>query len=162
LVRPGGEGILSLERNPALGPLVEALRSASFHVETVPDAEALAWGKLVINAAINPLTALLRVPNGDLLQNPSARELMAGLAREAATVAVEERIHLPFTDPVQVVEEVARKTAANHSSMLQDVLRGAPTEIDAICGVVARRAQKHGLTVPINETCWRLVRALTG
>jgi 2-dehydropantoate 2-reductase len=63
---------------------------------------------------------------------------------------------------VQVVEEVARKTAANHSSMLQDVLRGAPTEIDAICGVVARRAQKHGLTVPINETCWRLVRALTG
>lgn len=161
LVRPGGEGKISLERNQALAPLVEALEAAHFHVETVQDAESLAWGKLVVNAGINPLTALLRVPNGALIQSPSARALMAGLVNEAAAVAAAEGIRLPFPDPVQAVEEVARKTAANHSSMLQDVLRGAPTEIDAICGLVVERAQKHGLAVPINLTCLRLVRALT-
>lgn len=160
LVRPGGEGKISLERKQALAPLVRALEAAHFRVESVPDAEALAWGKLVVNAAINPLTAILRIPNGGLIQNPSARALMAGLAREVAAVAGAEGIHLPFPDPVQAAEEVARQTAANHSSMLQDVLRGAPTEIDAICGAVAERGARNGTATPINSTCWQLVRTL--
>lgn len=160
LVKAGGEGVVSLEQNPALGPLAEALKEAGFKVETVNNAESLVWGKLVINAAINPLTALLRVKNGLLLENPFAREALRALAREAANAARAEGIALPFDDPVAKAEEVAQKTAANTSSMLQDVLRGAPTEIDAICGAVVRTAQKHGLAVTVNWTCWQLVRAL--
>ena len=53
----------------------------------MPDAEGLLWSKLVISAAINPLTALLQVPNGDLLIRPGARTLMAEVARETAAVA---------------------------------------------------------------------------
>ena len=63
---------------------------------------------------------------------------MASLAREAATVAESQGVRLPFKDPVGAAEDVVRKTAANHSSMLQDVKRGAPTEIDSICGAVVR------------------------
>jgi len=59
------------------------------------------------------------------------------------------------------VEDVARKTAANRSSMLQDVLRGAPTEIDAICGAVVKIAQKHAIDTPANQICWELVNALS-
>ncbi len=162
LVRAGGEGIISLERNQALGPVEAALKSAKFNVEIVEDAQSLIWGKLVVNAAINPLKALLRVPNGELLERLSARELMRILAGEVAQVAEAEEVHLPFSDPVAAVEEVARKTAANHSSMLQDVLRGAPTEIDAICGAVVQAAQKHNIPTPINWACWKLIRALTG
>jgi 2-dehydropantoate 2-reductase len=44
--------------------------------------------------------------------------------------------------------------------MLQDVLRGAPTEIDAICGAVVRAAKKHGIETPVNRVCWDLVKAL--
>jgi 2-dehydropantoate 2-reductase len=136
------------------------LTSAKFHVQTVEDARSLVWGKLVVNAAINPLTALLRVKNGELLERPSAREMMGALAREAAQVAYAEQIILPFSNPVEAVEEVARKTAANHSSMLQDVLRGAPTEIDAICGAVVKAALKHKIGAPVNWACWHLVKAL--
>ena len=161
LVRAGGEGIISLEQHAALRPLEEALRSAKFNVEIVDDAHSLIWGKLVINAAINPLTALLRLPNGALLERPSAREMMGALAIEVARVAEAEKIRLPFSDPVAAAEEVAQKTAANHSSMLQDVLRGAPTEIDAICGAVVNIAQKHNLDTPANGACWKLVKALT-
>jgi len=160
LVRAGGEGIISIERHPALGPVEEALKSAKFNVHLVEDAQSLIWGKLVINAAINPLTALLRVPNGQLLERPSARRMMNSLAYEAAQVASAEKINLPFTDPVAAAEEVARKTGANHSSMFQDVLRGAPTEIDAICGAVVEAAQKHHIHTPANWACWNLVRAL--
>jgi 2-dehydropantoate 2-reductase len=159
-VREGGEGIISIERNQALGPIEEALRLANFNVNLVEDAQSLIWGKLVINAAINPLTAILRVPNGKLLELPSAREMMAALAREAAQVAERQNVPLPFPDPIAAAEDVARKTAANHSSMLQDVLRGAPTEIDAICGAVVKIGQKHGLDTSTNWACWKMVKAM--
>ena len=159
LVRAGGEGILSIERHPAIGPLEDALRSAGFNFQLVEDARSLIWGKLVVNAAINPLTALLRIPNGELLARTNARDVMASLAWEAAHVAGAEMIRLPFEDPVDAVEQVARRTASNHSSMLQDVRRGAPTEIDAICGEITRHAEKHGISTPYNKACWQLVRA---
>ena len=161
LVRAGGEGIISIERHPAVGPIEEALRAAKFNVNMVDDAQTLIWGKLVINAAINPLTALLHVPNGKLLESPSAREMMSALATETAQVAAAEKIRLPFSDPIAAAEEVARKTYSNHSSMLQDVLRGAPTEIDAICGAVVRVAQRHDIEAPANWACWKLVKAMT-
>ena len=159
-VKAGGEGPISIEQNLALGLLEEALMSAGFDLRIVEEAQSLIWGKLVINSAINPLTALLRVPNGELLERSSAREMMSILAGETAQVASAEKIELPFSDPAAAAEEVARKTASNRSSMLQDVLRGAPTEIDAICGAVVEIAHRHGIPTPANLTCWQLVRAL--
>ena len=160
LVKMGGEGVISLEQNQALGPLEAALRSSNFNLQIVDDAKSLVWGKLVINAAINPLTALLRIPNGELLSRPFARKVMSALARETAEVAKAEHVHLPFSNPVDAAEDVARKTASNMSSMFQDVRRGAKTEIDAICGAVTMRGQKHGIKTPYNRACWQLVRAI--
>ena len=161
LVKAAGDGNISIERNPALDPIEAALRSAKFHVQIVEEARSIVWGKLVINAAINPLSALLRVANGELLNRPSARNMMKALACEAAQVAQAEGIELPFNDPVAAAEEVARKTAVNHSSMLQDVHRNAPTEIEAICGAIVRIAQKHGIDVPANWACWNLIKAIS-
>jgi 2-dehydropantoate 2-reductase len=161
-VREGGEGSISLEQDSVLDPIAEALTSANFNVNVVEDTQSLIWGKLVINTAINPLTAILRVPNGKLLELPSARDMMRELSTETAHVAKAENIHLPFEDPVAAAEEVARKTAANRSSMLQDVLRGAPTEIDAICGAVVTLAKKHQIGVPVNWVCWKLVKSIMG
>ncbi len=160
LVKMGGEGVISLEQNQALGPLEAALRSSNFNLQIVDDAKSLVWGKLVINAAINPLTALLRIPNGELLSRPGARKVMSALARETAEVAKAEHVHLPFSNPVDAAEDVARKTAANMSSMFQDVRRGAPTEIDAICGAVTMRGERRGIRTPYNRACWQLVRAM--
>lgn len=160
LAKPGGEGTISIESHPGIAPLLAALRSARFKVETVDDARSLVWNKLVINSAINPLTALLRIPNGQLLERPSARALLRSLAKETAAVAIAEQARLAGADPVKSVEAVALKTAANHSSMFQDIQRGAPTEIDAICGAVTRAGRRHNIPTPINQACWQLVQAL--
>ncbi|MCL4259709.1 MAG: hypothetical protein KJZ52_03685, partial [Anaerolineales bacterium] len=64
--------------------------------------------------------------------------------------------------PVAAAEDAARKTAANRSSMLQDTLRNAPTEIDAINGAIVSIARKHQIETPANLMCWKLIRALTG
>jgi len=159
-VRPGGEGVISLGEHPRLGPLVALLKGAGFAIEITSDLDALIWGKLVVNVAINPLTALLRVPNGELLKRPPARALMGEAAREAAAVAGAQGITLPFLDPVAVSESVAHRTAANHSSMFQDVQRGAPTEIDAICGAVVQTGERLGVPTPVNRTLWQLVKAM--
>lgn len=161
LVRSGGEGIISIQSHPHLAPVEEALRSAGFKVEVVADANSLVWGKLVINSAINPLTALLRVPNGELLKRPTARAMMRALAQETAAVAFAERVNLTFGDPAALVEDIARRTAGNYSSMFQDVRRGTPTEIEAICGAVARTGRRDGVPTPMNDACWQLVQALS-
>jgi len=158
-VRPGGQGTISVESHPRLGPVISLLRQAGFVVEETPNADSLVWSKLVINAAINPLTALLRVPNGELLERPPARALMADLAREAAAVAAALNILLTFDDPVAATESVAQRTSHNHSSMYQDIERGAPSEIDAICGAVVRVGEQLGVPTPVNKVMWGLVQA---
>ena len=160
-VRPGGEGPISIGAHPRLDPLAHLLRRAGFEIELVPEAEDLLWSKLVINAAINPLTALLRVPNGALLTRPSARKLLGAAAREAAAVAAGLCRHLTYPDPVATAEAVARRTAVNHSSMFQDIVRAAPTEIDAICGAIVKAGEGCGIPTPVNRTLWLSVKALT-
>jgi 2-dehydropantoate 2-reductase len=159
-VRPGGQGGIVLGDHPRLGPLASLLGRAGFSLETVSRADDLLWSKLVVNAAINPLTALLRVPNGELLMRPSARTLMASAALEVAEVASALGLHLIDPDPVAAAEAVARRTALNHSSMFQDAVRGAPTEIDAICGAVVSTGERCGVHTPVNRTLWLLVKAL--
>jgi 2-dehydropantoate 2-reductase len=85
---------------------------------------------------------------------------MHAAATEAAAVAAVQGIRLPYPDPLKAVESVARRTANNRSSMLQDVLRGAPTEIDAICGAIVQAGEEAGVPTPVNLTLWQLVRAL--
>jgi len=159
-VRAAGQGIVALGVHDRLAPLAEMLRQAGFSVEDAPDPDELLWGKLVINAAINPLTALLGVPNGELLQRPTARLLLVSLAREAAAVAAAQGLSLPYADPIAAAQDTALRTAANRSSMLQDVQRGAPTEIDAICGAILRVGEQYSVPTPTNRIVWQLVKAL--
>lgn len=160
MVEPAGEGPIFLSQHAQLDGLRKYLSQAQFQLEIIEDAESLLWGKLVINAAINPLTALLRLPNGELLERPGTRDLLRSAALEAAGVANSLGIKLPYPDPVEAVEDTARRTALNFSSMLQDVQRGTLTEIDAICGAVTRAGGKAGIPTPVNRTLWQLISAL--
>jgi 2-dehydropantoate 2-reductase len=161
VVRHGGEGVISIGESDRVQPLIGSLRKANFKVDIVEDTDSLIWGKLVINAAINPLTAILRVPNGHLLSNPSSRSLLGLLALETAEVARAEGVDLLFSDPIKTVETVADRTANNHSSMLKDVLRGSTTEIDAINGAIMRKGEEYGLPIQYNRVMWLLVRAIS-
>jgi len=160
LVCLGGEGPVSLESHPRLPVLKDMISRAGFDVNVVEDVSSLVWGKLVVSSAINPLTALLRVKNGELLEQTSTLGLMRELAGETALVAKNIGVSLPFADPELATEEVAKRTAENRSSMLQDILRGAPTEINEINGAVVRLAEEKNLQVPVNRIVLALVNAI--
>ncbi len=140
--------------------LVALLNQAGLEAHITPDVASLLWGKAVANAAINPLTALWRVPNGEVCATEERRRLMANLAQEAAAVAEARGITLPFADPVVYARGVCQRTAANRSSMLQDIERGRPTEIDSITGVIVAEGQRLGVPTPVSEVVWRLVRGV--
>lgn len=159
-VQYGGEGKIALGIHEKLVSIKTAFQQAGFAVEDAPDPDSLLWGKLVINSAINPLTALLNVKNGELLERPTARAMMINLARETAAVARALHIPLPYDNPAAQVEEVALRTANNYSSMLQDVRRHAPTEIDAICGAIVQTGEQADVPTYLNEIMWQLIKAL--
>jgi 2-dehydropantoate 2-reductase len=122
--------------------------------------ESLVWGKLLVNVGINALTAILRLPNGAVATNPSVRALAAAAVAEAATIAQARGVQLPYSDAVAHMVAVAEATATNRSSMLQDLLRGAPTEIAAINGAIVREGALLDLPTPINTTLSRLIEAI--
>lgn len=158
-VRVGGEGPTHIAHHPQIDGWVELFTQAGIKVDVTENVEELVWGKLTINAGINPLTALLEVPNGDLIKSQAATALMHAAAQESANVAGALDIGLPFTNPARAVDDVASATASNISSMLQDIRRGAPTEIDAISGAIWKEGERLGVPVPISWTLWQLVRA---
>ena len=85
---------------------------------------------------------------------------MKDLVEEAMLLVRARGISLTYSDPLEAVKDVARKTGANRSSMLQDFDKGRKTEIDFINGAVVREADKLGISVPVNRTVTNLIRMM--
>ena len=163
-VRYAGRGITHIAATEAtahaIEPLVDLLNKTGLETHFSNEVDSLLWGKLAINAGINPLTALLRVPNGFLAENVTVRNIMEAAATETEIVANKLGIELPYPNAALRTFEVAQATAINRSSMLQDVLRGAPTEIEAICGVVVKNGRFTQTPTPINQQLLKLVQSI--
>lgn len=162
VVRMTGEGTVTIggfdNGSPELvASLVSAFERADIAADASDDIEATLWTKAAINAAINPTAALARVRNGALVDGPLSA-VATEAALEAAAVARANGIQLADDAIREQVLEVARATAENRCSMLQDVLSGKRTEIDAINGAIVDRS--GDVAVPINETLANLVRGL--
>ncbi len=143
-----------------LRSLRETFNKAGIETRISKDIKALIWSKLIINVGINALTAITRLPNGKLLEFEGTRKIMEQAVSEAVRVAKRKRIKLIYDDPLAKVEAVCQATAANISSMLQDVQKKKHTEIDFINGVIVRQAQSLGLAAPVNTMLTNLVKTI--
>jgi 2-dehydropantoate 2-reductase len=135
------------------------LADAGMTVSVAYDIRPHLWGKLIANAAINPVAALLDRPNGVVLADANAGELARSLAQEAATVASAMRIALPFNDPWSYVRSIVEQTANLRNSMLADLAQGTKTENDHINGAVVAAGRRAAVPTPYNDTMFRLIRA---
>lgn len=156
-----GRIVIGASRSQPLAGLIDAFQAAGIPTETTDDIDRLVWRKLAVSCAINPATALLGLSNGALLASAESRRRMAAAAREVGAVAAARGIDLQ-ADPSELAFDVAAATAGNRSSMLQDLDRGATTEIDAMCGAVVIEGRRLGVATPVNEGLWRAVREREG
>ena len=165
-LRATGPGKVELGRPRATAPrakldeLAQLLRAGGMDVTLVDDAWPAVWRKLVTNAAVNPLSALIRRTNAELLADPSASRVADCLAREVARVATAAGVRIGEDEAVKQWRAMAALTGANRTSMLQDVEAGRPTEVDAISGAVAREGERHGVAAPLNQAMTVLVSSL--
>jgi 2-dehydropantoate 2-reductase len=144
----------------AAGQVGRLMREAGLQALGVPDIRGHLWQKAIVNAAINPLSALTRKTNGELLEDHAIVERMRKITDEGAAVARAQKIPLPERDVFAVVTRIAQATAKNRSSMLQDVERGRRTEIEQINGVIVDAGRRLGIPTPENQAVLEAVRGL--
>lgn len=139
------------EYQPIAQAIAHLFREAGLPAEVDENLPLTIWRKLIANAAINPLSALAHLRNGQLLDRPPMLRRMQRLAAETAAVARAEGVAITDEEALELATSAARATADNISSMRQDVDAGRQTEIDFLNGAVVHLAALHSLSVPENE-----------
>jgi 2-dehydropantoate 2-reductase len=140
--------------------LRDILTSSELETNIVKDIIKESWEKVFVNIGINAVGALTRLPNGKLLEIEGLKDIMRVAINEAIEVAKMKNIKLPEKDYISVAFDVAKKTAENKNSMLQDILNRQPTEIDFINGRILKYATELGVKVPVNELLTYLIKGL--
>ncbi|HMK60559.1 MAG TPA: 2-dehydropantoate 2-reductase [Dissulfurispiraceae bacterium] len=128
-----------------------------------PNVNEILWDKILYNCALNPLGALLDCNYGSLAENRDTREIMNALIREVFSVAAANSIRLQWKGPDEYItyfyEKLVPPTKEHYPSMYHDLKAGKRLEIDALNGAIVRLGLIKGISVPVNETVTRLIRA---
>lgn len=168
LVGPGevrlsgfGRTVIGSDKDP-VGARRIALAFAESGLSTIAKDEILAeiWAKAIVSASINPLTAILRVSNGSLLESLPISQLMSEVCDECELVARRVGVRLPYASMKPRARAVAKDTSDNRSSMLQDIERGRRTEVAQINGAFVRHGLEKGVATPVNLTLLAMVESL--
>ena len=149
-VFPGGNG--------RAAELADELGRGFLSVRPTEDIVPALWAKLAVNCAINPLTALHGCSNGELLDRPALRHEFDALCAEIATVLAGLGHPQLAATVTADAARVARATAANRSSMRQDLEAGRRSEIGFITGFLCQHAQAAALPCPLNDALLAAVR----
>lgn len=138
-------------------PTVQVFQSDDerFPIHCGFDAYTLVLRKTILNACINPLTAILNVPNGELIINSYTFSLVRKIFEEVMEAFPEMKSHLQLDD----VKKLCEKTAENRSSMLQDIQNGTKTEIEAIAGALIEHATNRNKSLPTLQILYTLVQS---
>ncbi len=140
-----------------------AFAAVGIPAETTDEILAYLWAKVLYNAPLNPLGAILGLTYGELAANSDLRVVMDGIIDETFAVARAQGVPLQWPTVSRFREafygRLVPATAGHRSSMLQDIERGRATEIDAINGRVWEYGRPAGIATPLNEMVTRLVRA---
>ena len=161
--------LLPLSSRYLLRTLTRAPTLAAFGVPPA-ELEQLQLEKVAVNGVVNPITAIFGCRNGDLLPHTAMSRVMRLLLAEISLVirSLPELQGVPnisgrFSSVRLEILTVAilQATARNYSSMLQDVRRGNPTEVDHINGYIVRRGEEIGIRCVVNYAIMQMIHAKT-
>jgi 2-dehydropantoate 2-reductase len=156
-----GSTFIGADVNPeAAETIASVLAAAGMPTKVTVDIQAELWAKATINACINPMTAILRIANGEIIRVQSLSMLVRDICQECEAVADACGIRLPYESMYQQTTAVAEKTASNRSSMLRDIELGRRTEIQSINGHICRAGLHTRVPTPINNALVALVESL--
>ncbi|MBA4265563.1 MAG: 2-dehydropantoate 2-reductase [Comamonadaceae bacterium] len=156
-LRHHGRGELLIEPAPHSAQFAQALAASGVPTELSDNVSGALWAKLILNCAYNALSALGRLPYGELVQRPGVTDVMRDLVAECKAVALAEGVTLP-PDVDAGVGRIPQTMPNQFSSTAQDLMRGKPTEIDHLNGHVMQRGEALGVPTPANRVLWTMVK----
>jgi 2-dehydropantoate 2-reductase len=148
-----GETII--EQNEIVEKIAEIFNGSTLKVRLSNDVNEEVWNKLVVNCVVNPLSALFRVKNCELVSD-SLKTVRHEIVRECVEVGKAEGIPFPEDLEKKIDKEIFKYT--NFSSMCQDLMKSQKTEIDFLNGKVVELGRKHHISTPVNETLVCLIK----
>ena len=137
----------------------KALRKAGFITVISNNIKGVLWAKAIVNSAINPITAITQVRNGDIRRIPELHKAASKVVDEGVAVAQANGILLK-PSPKSLLANILVGTLCNKSSMLQDIESGRKTEIRQLNGSISRQGNLVGVRTPFNDLLTNLVVAL--
>jgi 2-dehydropantoate 2-reductase len=158
-VRHHGRGELVLAPFEGSAAVLQAFNDAGVPTRLDDNVQGALWAKLVLNCAWNGLSAITRMPYGQLLQGAGVEAVLRDLCDETLAVARACGVQVPG-DPWQATLDIGRSMASQLSSTARDLMRGHPSEIEHLNGVVVRQGETHGIPTPANRMVLTLVRLL--
>ena len=158
-VRHLGRGELVLGASPASVALAALFADAGIAASVSDNVVGELWAKLIINCAYNALSAITGLPYAPLVASPGIEATMRAVIDECLAVAQGEGVRVAG-DVREAVRRIAQTMPGQRSSTAQDLMRGKPSEIDALNGYVVRRGAALGVATPVNGALWALVKAL--
>jgi len=147
-------------RSERVTRLSEALIAADFKAPVRPRIRDEIWIKLWGNLSFNPISALTLATLHAIVQDSGTRAVAKAMMLEAQAIA--ERLGVKFPIDVDRRIDGAGAVGAHKTSMLQDLERGRPREIDALLGAVQELGGMTGMPTPTIDTVLALVRLRTG
>jgi len=145
------------ERTPRVEAIAQALVAAGFKAPVRPKIRDEIWVKLWGNLAFNPISALTWNTLDQVTGDPGQREVARNMMLEAQ--AIGQALGVRFAIDVDKRIAGAAEVGAHRTSMLQDLERGRPMEIEALLGVIVEFAELTQLSAPTCQTVLALVRA---
>ncbi|HTW74194.1 MAG TPA: 2-dehydropantoate 2-reductase [Steroidobacteraceae bacterium] len=161
-VRHFGRGDLVLGTDPASRWVTALCTRAAIACRNTEDIAGELWAKLLMNCALNALSALGRSHYAHIIACPPAYSLIQAVVGEWLAVARAAGVRPPglgsAAEAMAAVVRLVAQMPGQHSSMAQDLARGRRTEIDALNGYLQRRGAELGVQTPANQALFALVR----
>lgn len=151
-------GLISGLENGNGKKIQKIMNESGFNTKKTSDIQLRMWQKLLTNAVICPLAAILHVPNGRILEKPSIQRIYDAILKEGLALAQYNLPEADFSTTNDFILNVIEKTKDNRCSMLQDIEKGRRTEIDFLNGFIVRESRRIGIKAPVNAAIADLVR----
>jgi 2-dehydropantoate 2-reductase len=156
---PNYIGALTAKGEPLACQMAEMMTAAELKTQFTTEIKKYVWEKAILNTALNPVCALTRKPMKDMIDLEATELLAEELLREGIGVAKADGVTFDEGFLERGIQYL--KNAGYHrTSMHQDILRRAPTEIDWLCGKIVERGRALGVKTPYNLTIMALVKGV--
>ncbi len=146
------------QANEPLRAIAELFQGAGVPCEVSSSIKRELWLKFLVNCSYNAISAIGQITYGEMVKQAEICQLLESLTKEFLLVAQREGVNISFEEAESINQKIAVTMSGQRSSTAQDLMKGKPTEIEFLNGLVVRKAQEFGIAALSHQAMYALVK----